>query len=331
MNVKTVVSVLSAFALTAALLWGVLAARSGFVGLDPDARIGPPVDDGWSAQKKFIDVSGTPIAYVDSGEGRPLLLLHGCPFSSVVWKNVAPLLPGRRLLAPDLLGLGDTRVTLADDYRLPREAEMVLGFLDALGIDAIDVVGSDHGGATLQLLLAEHPERVKLAVLTNAEAYDAWPSAPERPYLEAVTNPLLSPLFHLALSVTAVRREVFDIAVHSPDALTDETLAAFVEAHTSSPARWQRLVRFYRWQLDPAHPQVTLAAVPGLRAFHRPVLILWGEADGNFGRAIAERLAADLPNARLQWVADAGHLPMLEAPEVYAAALNTFLAERSAP
>jgi len=103
------------------------------------------------------------------------------------------------------------------------------------------------------------------------------------------------------------------------------------EAHTASPARWQRLVRFDRWQLAPTHPQVTLAAVPGLRAFHRPVLILWADADGNFGRAIAERLAADLPNAQLRWVADAGHLPMLEAPQHSAAALNTFLAEGSAP
>jgi pimeloyl-ACP methyl ester carboxylesterase len=330
MNLRIGFKAFAGFAVIATLGWTALSIRSGFIGLDADARIGDPIRDDWSARKKFVDVGGVPVAYIDVGQGPPLLLLHGCPFSSVVWKDVAPLLPGRRLLAPDLLGLGDTRVTLSDDYQLPREAAMVVGFLDALGIGAVDIVGADHGGATLQLLLAHHPERVKLAVLTNAEAYDSWPSAPERPYLEAVTNPFLSPLFHLALGFPAVQRRVFDIAVHSPGALTDETLTAFVDAHIASAVRWQRLVRFYRWQLDPDHRQVTLAAVPGLRRFDRPVLILWGEADGNFGRAIAERLAADLPGSQLRWIPDAGHLPMLEAPQLYAAALREFLEEGSA-
>jgi pimeloyl-ACP methyl ester carboxylesterase len=323
-----------ALALLAAPLvaWTGLAWRSGFLGTPSEARITarePGALEEFSRHKRYVAAGDVQVAYVEQGQGPAVFLLHGCPFHAYEWEQVLPRLAQHyRVIAPDLLGLGDTEVSLAHDYRLPEDVDLIVGLMDALGIEQAAFVGHDHGGATLQLLMGSHPERITRAVLTNAEAYDAWPSGPERQYLEWVVNPLTSPLFHLALESTAVRRHVLGIAVHREEVLTDEALAAYITPHTSSAVRWQRLVRFFRWQLDPAHPrQTTLAAVEGMRRFHKPTLILWGEQDDNFGSEIALRLAGDIPGTvGVVWLRDSAHLPMQEEPEAYTAALESFLA-----
>lgn len=288
--------------------------------------------DELSARKHFVDVAGVPVAYLDEGEGEPLLLLHGCPFSAYQWRDAIPRLATRfRVIAPDLLGLGDTEVTLSDDYRLPRDAEMVCGLLDALGLDSVHVVGHDHGGATCLLLMGTSPERLRSVVLTNIEAYDSWPSSEERIYLELIVNPLTSPLVWATLHSRRARRRIFAIAAHRREALGDEVLEAFVHPHISTPARWQRLRRFFAWQLDPGHRRATMDAVAGMREFTKPTLILWGQRDVNFGGAIAERLLDDIPGAdRLEWMKDSGHLPMLEEPDAYTRAILRFAADASA-
>lgn len=242
------------------------------------------------------------------------------------WREVIPRLATHcRVIAPDLLGLGDTEVSLADDYRLPRDAQMVCGLLDALGIDQTHVVGHDHGGATSLLLMGTAPERLRSVVLTNIEAYDAWPSDEERIYLKLIVNPVTSPLIYALLHSRGVRRRLFAIAAHRRDVLSDEVLNAFVQPHIATPARWQRLRRFFAWQLDADHRRVTVDAIPGMQSFTKPTLILWGQHDVNFGHAIARRLLDDIPGAgRLQWMDDSGHLPMLEQPDAYSRAVIDF-------
>lgn len=71
---------------------------------------------------------------------------------------------------------------------------MILGLLDALGLDEVAVVGHDHGGAVAQLLAARHPERIGALVLCNVEAYDNWPSADERPLVRLTQVPVVGAL-----------------------------------------------------------------------------------------------------------------------------------------
>jgi pimeloyl-ACP methyl ester carboxylesterase len=199
--------------------------------------------------------------------------------------------------------------------------------MDRLAIPEADFVGADHGAATLQLLMKDSPDRIRRAVITNAEAYDLWPSKPEIKYLKMVVHPLTSPIFRFLLAHSAwIRREVFSIAVHREEVFTDEVVLAYTRAHTSSPARWQRLRRFFRWQLDPEHNRVTLDAVGGLRKFDRATLILWGKLDTNFGPEIAERLASDIPGVvGVEYLEQSAHMPFQEEPEAYNAALLEFL------
>lgn len=319
----SVVPILGAAALTAGA-WAVAARAAGL-----SLRKGPACDpqnesmEEWSRAKRFVDIDRARVAYVDAGEGSPVVLLHGCPFHSYEWHKVLPVLRERhRVIAPDLRGLGDTVVGLNDDYRLPTDVAMVVGLLDALGLDEVHLVGHDHGGATALLMMDGHADRIRSLVLTNIEAYDQWPSEPERKYLRAVVNPVTSPLFKLALQFKPVQRECFSIAAHDPSSFTDEVLDAFTRPHIASAARWARLRQFFRWQLDPAHNAVTMSAVDAMRRFDRPTLLIWGRNDTNFGPHLAERLADDISGVvGIVWMEHSAHMPMLEEPQAYADAL----------
>jgi pimeloyl-ACP methyl ester carboxylesterase len=318
--------------LVLAVIWIVGAWKAGYFLRDRRPPVSLPGEasmDAFSKHKRYVQVGPWNVAYIDEGSGPPVLLLHGCPFHAYEWKDVLPdLARHHRVIAPDLLGLGDTVVRLDDDYRLPNQVRMVVGLLDALGLREVHIVGHDHGGATTELLMNSAPDRLRSVVLTNVEAYDQWPSEPERPAVAKVVSPVWSPVLRLAFGAPAVQRQLFRMAVYDSKTLTDQVLAAYVRPHIASPARWARLRRFFGWQLDREHNLETLHAVDGLRRFTGPTLILWGRHDTNFGPPIAERLARDIPGVvRTEWLEHSAHLPMQEEPAAYAASLLRFFDE----
>ena len=287
--------------------------------------------DTFSAKKRFIQVGGARVAYYEEGSGPPLLLFHGCPFSSFVWRKVIPrLAPSYHCLAPDLLGLGDTETLWDADWSLRSQADMVLGFLDQLGIERAHLVGHDHGGAVAQLLAAEHPDRIGRLVLSNVEAYDNWPSPTERPFVRVTQVPLLGDLVLWLWSQPALFRLALleAHAVHDTRVLTPELLHGYIRANLSDAPRRRKTRRFLTGQLDPAHSRVTLEVLPGLRRFDHPTLLLWGQDDPHFGPHWAERLHQDVPGAvGVELLPHTGHLLMEEQPERFAELVLAFLAD----
>ena len=248
--------------------------------------MGRPWRDPFSAKKRFAGVGEARVAYYEEGSDEPLLLLHGCPFSSFVWRKVIPRLsPRYRCLAPDLLGLGDTETSEGADWSLRAQAAMVVGFLDALGIERTHVVGHDHGGALAQLLAAEHPERVDRLVISNAEAYDNWPSAEERAFVRATQVPLLGDLILWTWSCRPMFRFPLKAAkaVHDPKVLSAELLDGYVRANLSDRHRRDKTKRFLAGQFDPEHNRTTTDLLNGLRRFDRPTLLVWAKDDPRFG------------------------------------------------
>ncbi len=286
--------------------------------------------DQFSLAKRFVHVGEARVAYTDQGDGSPVLLLHGCPFSSFVWRNVIPRLAdaGHRCMAPDLLGLGDTETPPDADWSLPAQLAMVVGFLDALGVEHVDVIGHDHGGATAQLLAGDHPERIDRLVLCNAEAYDNWPSGDERPFVIATQLPVIGALVRLALSSPKVLKLILREAkaVKNLAVLTDELVAGYVRANLSDAHKRAKTARFLADQLDPANNRCTLEAVDGLRRFDHPTMLLWGTEDVHLGPEWADRLAADIPGVCRKELLPTGHLVMEEDPARFSELLADFLA-----
>lgn len=287
--------------------------------------------DALARRKSYVDIGGARVAYQDAGAGPPLLLLHGCPFSSFIWRRIIARLSAHyRCLAPDLLGLGDTETPAGADWSLRAQASMVVGFLDVLGMARTHIIGHDHGGAVAQLLAAEHPERIDRLVLSNVEAYDNWPSDRERPFVTATRIPVLGD----AVMWLYARKALFRLAliegraVKDPAVLTSELLDGYIRANLGDRRRRAKTRRFLAGQLDATNNRTTLDLLGGLRRFQRPVLLLWGADDVHFGVEWAERLFREIPGAvRLEAVPDAGHLVMEEKPARFAASVLSFLSE----
>jgi pimeloyl-ACP methyl ester carboxylesterase len=287
--------------------------------------------DAFSAKKRVVDVDDARVAYYEEGEGRPLLLLHGCPFSSFVWRKVIPLLSPRfRCLAPDLLGLGDTETSADADWSLPAQRRAILGFLDALSIEVADVLGHDHGGAVAQLIAAEHPQRIGRLVLANSEAYDNWPSRDELPFILATQVPVLGRLVLWSWSRPFLFRWALRSgrAVHDAGVLTPELLEGYIRANLADAHRRRKTRRFLAGQIDPGNNRATLDALPGLKRFDHPTLIVWASDDPHFGPEWAEKLRRDIPGAvRLELLPDTGHLLMEERPRELAGFIAEFLGD----
>jgi pimeloyl-ACP methyl ester carboxylesterase len=284
-------------------------------------------------EKCFIPVGGPTVALYDTGDGPALLLIHGCPFSSFVWRKVIPLLSSRyRCIAPDLLGLGDTETPDDADWSLRAQTKMIVELLDELRIDRAHVVGHDHGGAVAQLLAAEHPARIDRLVLSNAEAYDNWPSAEERPFVRATQIPILGELLLWLWS----RRLPFKLAltgakaVHDPSVLSPELLEGYIQANLADHHRRSKTRRFLAGQFDPENNRTTIDLLDGLRQFDHPTLLVWAAEDPHFGPQWGERLYRDIPGAvRFELLAHTGHLLMEEQPERYATLILQFLEEKT--
>ncbi|MBL1072928.1 haloalkane dehalogenase [Nocardia sp. 2] len=109
-----------------------------------------------------IDILDSYLNYTDTGAGDiPVVFLHGNPTSSYIWRNVIPHVSGEtRVLAPDLIGMGDSGKP-DSEYRFVDHARYLDAWFDALGLDQVVIVGHDWGGALGMHWAARHPERVR--------------------------------------------------------------------------------------------------------------------------------------------------------------------------
>ena len=145
------------------------------------------ISDQMPYQKHFQDVDGKRIAYVDEGEGDPIVLLHGNPTSSYLWRNVIPELVGSgRVIAPDLIGQGDSEKLPASEgpgrYGFLTAYHYLSGLLAALGLGRdVTLVVHDWGSGLGFHWASQHPDAVKAIAYMEAivmpMTWDDWPEA----------------------------------------------------------------------------------------------------------------------------------------------------------
>ncbi|MEE8580478.1 MAG: haloalkane dehalogenase [Myxococcota bacterium] len=134
--------------------------------------------------KKRVRVLGRQMAYVEVGEGAPIVFLHGNPTSSYLWRNVIPHLEGQgRCIAPDLIGMGDSdklEPSGPGRYRFVEHREHLDGFLEALGVsDDVTLVVHDWGAALGFDWARRHPEAVRgiayMEAIVRSMSWEEWP------------------------------------------------------------------------------------------------------------------------------------------------------------
>ena len=264
-----------------------------------------------------IVVDGARLHLRDDGprDAPAVLFLHGFGASLHTWEPWAQGLADRhRVLRVDLPGHGLSPPDPRDDYRDTRSLQLLLGVLDRLGLQRVDVVGNSMGGRIAWAMAARHPDRVDRLVLVSPDGF-ASPG-----YFEYGKEPEVSALLQLmrvALPRPLLRMSLAPAYVH-PEVLTDPLLDRYHDLLRAPGARAAMLQRMRQTVLvDP---------VPLLRTIQAPTLLLWGEQDAMIPVANASDYLQALPNATLKRLPGLGHLPHEEDPAGTLPLLRDFLA-----
>ncbi len=267
-------------------------------------------------QSEFVRVGSQLVHVEQSGEGEPVLLLHGFGASTYSWRKVIPTLSAaHRVIAMDLNGFGYTeRPKDLASYTREGQAALILGVLDALGIGRAHIVGHSYGGGVSLFLAATHPERFRTLVLVDS-------SAPTYPDDRRSRLASARPFANLFLRAFALR----------PAMVRRSLKASFFDDSLITP----ELVRAY---LDRVRIEGTEDAFYGLTVPRRvpgpkvifeqirvPALAIWGAEDQLIPLASSRRTVARIPGSEFAVIEHCGHLPMEEKPEELLAALLPFL------
>ncbi|MBR8638810.1 alpha/beta hydrolase [Streptomyces tuirus] len=272
----------------------------------------------WSLRETLSTASGT-VRWDRFGDpgGEPVVLLHGTPFSSYVWHEVAPALAaaGHRVHVWDMPGYGSSGMYADQDVSLGVQGEVFTELLAHWGLREPSVVAHDFGGCVALRAHLLHGARYRRLVLVDPVALEPWGS----PFFRLVGEH--SHVFEQlpAALHEALVREYVTSASHA--GLRPAALDALVRPWTGERGQ----AAFYR-QIAQADQRFTDDIQPLYPTIDLPVTVCWGTEDTWIPFAKGQELAALIPGARLRPVPDAGHLVPLDAPARLASEVLTFLA-----
>ncbi len=264
------------------------------------------------------------VAHVDHGDSDlpAALFVHGVLVNADLWRNVIwGVADARRCIAPDLPAHGATPgggEGAAADLSLGGLAALLDSLCARLGLDRVDVVANDTGGAVAQVFCARFPHRVRTLTLTNCDVHDNFPPEPFKPFVALAESGELGPMVAaMAGDLQLARSEVgFAQGYAHPEALPDELLVSYLGPFV--PDQGKGLERF----LTASTAQELVAVEPLLAELRAPAQVAWGTADVFFEPAWAERLREMIPGVeRVTLVPDA----MLFWPDERAADLVPLL------
>ncbi|MCM2393657.1 alpha/beta fold hydrolase [Streptomyces albipurpureus] len=267
------------------------------------------------------------VHYRDTGEGEPVLLLHGYLMGGRLWEPVVDrLAPDFRCITPDLpLGAHRTPMNPGADLSLPGIARLVADMVAALDLPRVTLVGNDLGTAIAQIVAARHPARIGRLVLTSGECFDNCPSPWFRSLPLTARVPGLLTLVFQALRLRAVRRTPFAYGLLTKGAVPHDLIDDWMGAYFADPGVRRDCVEFTRG----FGPAALLDAAERLASFDRPTLLAFAREDRQFPYAHGERLAAIVPGARLATIPDSRTWVMLDQPDLTARLIGDFI--RSTP
>ncbi|MFD3683635.1 alpha/beta fold hydrolase [Nocardiopsis sp. NPDC058631] len=268
----------------------------------------------WTLGRRFEAPNGT-VHWDRFGEGDPVVLLHGTPFSSYVWRHVARALGDRYTVHVwDMPGYGASAKYEGQDVSLPAQQAAFTALLDHWGLERPAVVAHDFGGAVaLRAAVLDKVAYERLA-LVDAVSLRPWGSDFFR-LVNASADVFAALPEHLH---EALVRAYVSSAAHRE--LRAATLEALVRPWLGEDGR----PAFYR-QIAQADERYTAEVEDGYADLDQPTLVVWGREDTWLPLERGERLAAAIPGALLHPLDDAGHLVQEDAPAELVAALLSFL------
>lgn len=294
-----------------------------------------PQDDAlkqWRDRGRMLDVFGRRVFVLDEGPAgaATLLMLHGFPTSSHDMADALPHLTAEhRVVLFDFLGFGLSEKHPLDSFSLLEQAEVAIEVWRQLGVAHGHLVAHDYGTSVATELLARR-ERALCPIAFDSVTLCNGSMHIELARLSLAQKLLLHPLTGPSLARLSTRRFfAFNMRriFGRPDAVSDDRIDAMwagilhEDGHLRLPAVSQYLHerrRFWqRW-------------IGALTRLDLPTHVVWGRRDPIAVVAIAQALLAEIEGARVTWLPELGHYPMLEDPRAWAAAISSFVDEHRA-
>ncbi len=269
-----------------------------------------------------VSLTAGSIHYDRSGpaDGRTVVFIHGYAMGRSLWRPVSERLAARGFacLAPTWpLGAHTEAMNEGADLSMEGVAATVAELLGALELDDVVLVGNDTGGAIAQLVAVDAPERLGALVLTSCDAFEHFPPPILKPLIAAAKVP---PAFAAALQPMRTRfgrKRAYGALAHAD---IDHLASEWIEPALTD-ARVRDDLRRFTGSLD---RQTTVAAGARLPQFAKPALVAWSADDEFFPVEDGRRLAAALPDARLEVIPRARTFSMIDRPDVLAELIADF-------
>jgi pimeloyl-ACP methyl ester carboxylesterase len=280
-------------------------------------------------KRKAVD--GIGIFYREGGDpGKPtVVLLHGFPSSSHMFRDLIPRLAGRyHVIAPDFPGFGysDQPTTIQFKYTFDSIADLMDKFLQAIGVARYSIYIQDYGAPVGMRLFFNHPERIQAIITQNGNAYveglgGFWADTME-PYWKD-RNPVTEKKVRGLLTLESTKYQ-YSVGVKDPEALSPDSYT-FDQMTLDRPGNAEiQLALVYDYQNNVARYPMWHET---LRKVKPPVLAVWGKNDPFFIPAGAEGFKRDVPDAEIHFV-DTGHFALEEQASAIADHIVRFLSLR---
>ena len=258
-----------------------------------------------------VKVGAVETHVAETGEGPPIVFLHGNPDTHAVWSSTVAKLTGMRCIAPDLPGFGATRAPEDFDFSLESQGEFVRGLVSALELDRFHLVVHDVGGPYGLAFASLHPARLQSLTIFNTifspdYRWHAWARVWRTRGLGELSLKILNrPLFvrELRRGSPTMPREYADFAY---DEINDHSKRMVL--------RWYRAMNPEVWLGWDTRLRATTAQVP--------TQVLWGDLDPFIQPRFAEGFGGTVRH-----VSDRGHWLMVEHPEFAATEIGTFVSQ----
>ena len=269
-----------------------------------------------------VEVPGGRLRAFEAGTGEPIVFVHGALVNANLWRKVvARLALDYRCVCLDM-PLGSHELAMPEaDLTVPGLADLIAGAIDALGIERPTIVGNDSGGALTQIAVTRHPDLAGRIVLTSCDAYENFPPRFFKALLWPARHPAVARALFAPLRIRSLRSTplAFGWVMKSElDAAAGDSYMLPILTDEAVGKDFARVVRG-------VSGSYTLEAARKLRSYDRPVLLAWSREDRFFPPEHAERLQADIPGARLEWIDDSLTFSPEDQPERLAELIGSFV------
>ena len=272
--------------------------------------------------QKYLKVEGGEIAYWDQGDGEPILLVHGVPTSSWLYRHMQSDLvnKGYRVIAPDLLGYGSSEKPKGYElYHEKKQGRRLLQLMEHLGISQWNHVMHDAGGLWSWEMISQRPESVKRLVILNTLIYEAGFNPPMR-FEKGFKARVYTAMYKSPLTGKGLIKATFDNGMLDCD-LTKEDMEGY---WLPMKEGGNRALYYFFTQTCNALPNFANL----LKSLSIPTRIIWGEKDSILKwDPQAQAVQADLkiPDSEIFILKDRKHFLQEESPQEIAQLIDAFI------